>query len=66
MQDGNRYVEFETDETGGDALTDLVKAPSGPAATGDYAFGPAQAMVADGVFVDVTETETNTVEGEST
>lgn len=65
---GARYVEFDAPLTGGESRSYFIEAPSGLLSTTTYEFGPAQATPsgADDVFVDLTDTETNTVEGQST
>ncbi|WP_154019030.1 S8 family serine peptidase [Halococcus agarilyticus] len=64
-EDGERFVEFDAPASAGETRTYFAEAPG---STGNDEFGPGQVQAADGstVFVDVTDTETNTVGGVDT
>lgn len=62
---GQRYVEFDT-TVERDTLTYFVEAPEGPAATGQYPFGPIEVSAGEEWVSIPGTTDTNRVVGPST
>jgi serine protease AprX len=68
VDDGRRYVEFTDALDAGDERSYFIEAPSELTQTGEYEFGPAEAIPArgSGYWLAVTSTETNDVVAEET